>query len=97
MENCYYCDKELAAGEGKAFSQLGMGVAEGKVCSECENESGYVNCYVCSMLAEDGSNETGHCDICGQYFHTGCDRGWHSSYDDFNCSACGRSRGLDVY
>ena len=95
MANCYSCERELGLIEGKAFSQLGMGVEAGKVCAECESD--YEICYVCSMLAESGSNETGKCDICQQYFHTGCDRGWHSSYYDFNCSECGRKRGLDTW
>lgn len=86
MPNCYACERELEAGEGKAFSEWG-GVGRGDLlCLECAN--GYEPCYVCKVLCDPGSNESGRCDNCGNYFHIGCDQGWHSTREDFYCSEC---------
>jgi hypothetical protein len=94
MPNCYSCERELEPGEGQVFSEYG-GATNDLVCGECVKD--YEPCYVCGVLCDPGSNESGQCDSCQRYFHIGCDRGWHSTREDFMCSACGRKRGLEVW
>jgi hypothetical protein len=93
MANCYSCERELESGEGRPFSEYG-GPSEDLICLECELD--YEPCYVCQVLCDPGSNESGHCEKCGHYFHIGCDRGWHSTREDFFCSECGRKLGFDL-
>ena len=94
MKDCYSCGKEMQEGEGQAFDEYGP-PGEHLICMECA--SSCEPCYVCRVLCDPGSNESGQCDICQRFFHIGCDRGWHSNPDDFNCSECGRKRGLDTW